>query len=1212
MSHPLLERVRAVGRSGRRLLFLYAVSCGIAIVLAASLGLGLVDYLVRFSDAGVRWLCFASIVAVFVLAARFFVLPAIRFRRSEVQIARHIERRFPALGDQLSSTIAFLAQSEADVTAGSATLRRLVIADTTAEVEQLNLSEAISRRVPLRAFALAFVACAVTAGVFVLDPVSSSLAARRLLAPWNDEAWPRRNELRFVDPPAKLALGHDFSAELIDEKQRLTGEVIFEYRYMAEEKIHAKPMKLNRSTLRYAYQLTNVDRSLEYRASGGDDVTAWQPLLVVAPVRITKLQVSIHPPEYTGWKVEESDGHIRALVGSRIELRAEVDKPLSRAVIKFEDDSEEIEIPAQLSEDGLSLTVSEGKMPWLVNKSGRYRFEMTEREDPVDATPPEFEIQAVSDNAPKVILEQPGKHTYVTRNAVVPLRGMVEDDLAVASVDLRYGDDVEKTGPDETHTIELYRPSIDDEASSPEPDSLKTTNGVLIDYQWDLSEVPWLRPEMTVAFRIAASDFRPQEGQFLPRQLSIITVEQLLDRVGHKQSAVLEQLAEALRVQREVKTDVEATLLQLSSDSPADASLMDQMQGAELRQRRVQRILVDGQDGVTFELETLIQELDINRVDDPGLRQSLLEMLAEVRRIDREHLTLAQRDFVQSIEQTRRILLPEPVGEGLAEDVRSSLKRVGEQQEFVIASLERMIGQLSQWDSFQRVARDLRYLRQQQEALSSATEQYRLETIGMDYRSLDTEQRTELGKLGLRQSVLARQFEKLVAGMARMRDDTRETEPLVSQAIDDAIETAARLGISTQLRESASAVKDNRIATAVRTQRQTVEQLREMLDVLSNRRENELGRRLEQLEEAADELAGLREEVESLDQQTRAAKKLADSPQRKRELERLNKQRAEKADQLERLARRLQRLQAQRSADATSQAGAAMGKSGDSDSTNAQQDEHTQKAKELLDEAQKELDQELGRVRQELAREQMVKLEQQIAGLAARQTTLVERTIELHQAQTSAGSLTRAQKHTVLDMSREERTLALEVSSLATKLAQSEAFRLGLSGASREMLRAAGRLGRGDIGSETQESEQVALRRLQQLIEALKQETPKPNGNEPPSPGELGDLAPEAAVRLLAELKLLKLMQSEIRRRTIELEEQRLSTGAPWTEQQLRELMELASEQGRLSDLMLNLSKPLNAKPEDDPASLPKPSDSDNRIREEKTVGGEGDSALKN
>jgi hypothetical protein len=80
---------------------------------------------------------------------------------------------------------------------------------------------------------------------------------------------------------------------------------------------------------------------------------------------------------------------------------------------------------------------------------------------------------------------------------------------------------------------------------------------------------------------------------------------------------------------------------------------------------------------------------------------------------------------------------------------------------------------------------------------------------------------------------------------------------------------------------------------------------------------------------------------------------------------------------------------------------------------------------------------------------------------------------------------------------------------------------------------------------------------------------------------------PPADATVLAELKLLRLMQEEINRRTAEIEAQRNAGGiTPETEQ---ELLELAAEQGRLAELMLNLSRPSVENPEENPARLPEP-----------------------
>ena len=61
----------------------------------------------------------------------------------------------------------------------------------------------------------------------------------------------------------------------------------------------------------------------------------------------------------------------------------------------------------------------------------------------------------------------------------------------------------------------------------------------------------------------------------------------------------------------------------------------------------------------------------------------------------------------------------------------------------------------------------------------------------------------------------------------------------------------------------------------------------------------------------------------------------------------------------------------------------------------------------------------------------------------------------------------------------------------------------------------------------------------------------------------------------MAEIKLLKLMQLEINRRTLQLEQSRAADGGDLSGPQQRELDDLASEQGRLADLLAKMLQAL-------------------------------------
>ncbi|HEX4149819.1 MAG TPA: hypothetical protein VHY20_12560, partial [Pirellulales bacterium] len=159
MSHQLEQQLARIRRRVRVLLVAYAVAWVAGSLLAAVLVFALADYVVHFEDRGIRLMCSLMVLNLTLWSAMRFLWPALRVRFSDVELALRIERRFPQLADRLASTIQFLRQREDDPLAGSAALRREVIAETAGAVEPLNLSDVVDPRPIRRVLLVAAAVC---------------------------------------------------------------------------------------------------------------------------------------------------------------------------------------------------------------------------------------------------------------------------------------------------------------------------------------------------------------------------------------------------------------------------------------------------------------------------------------------------------------------------------------------------------------------------------------------------------------------------------------------------------------------------------------------------------------------------------------------------------------------------------------------------------------------------------------------------------------------------------------------------------------------------------------------------------------------------------------------------------------------------------------------------------------------------------------------
>ena len=120
-----------------------------------------------------------------------------------------------------------------------------------------------------------------------------------------------------------------------------------------------------------------------------------------------------------------------------------------------------------------------------------------------------------------------------------------------------------------------------------------------------------------------ATDYRPQQGESTTRRITIISGEELQQRMAARRSYLLGQLAEVLRVERQSRSQTKSLEIGLDIQPRFAKQDVDQLQSAELNQRQVARLLADPNDGVTTQIAALLDELESNRVDCPEVSRRM-------------------------------------------------------------------------------------------------------------------------------------------------------------------------------------------------------------------------------------------------------------------------------------------------------------------------------------------------------------------------------------------------------------------------------------------------------------------------------------------------------------------------------------------------------------------------------------------------------------
>ena len=517
---------------------------------------------------------------------------------------------------------------------------------------------------------------------------------------------------------------------------------------------------------------------------------------------------------------------------------------------------------------------------------------------------------------------------------------------------------------------------------------------------------------------------------------------------------------------------------------------------------------------------------------------------------------------------------------GKQEAPEQALAQAQDAQKQITDALQQMLGEMSQLESVRGLINEAKQLAGNQEELNKAIEEAanNPELMGKNAENLPADQKAGLENQAARQNELAKQLQELQQRLGEMANRMAEKDPVDAAGLQEAGENSRQKGTSGKMNQAAEQIAKNQTNAARQGQEQALKEVKQLADDIQNRKEKELSRLVKQLKQAEEEMRNLkRAQVENL-LKTKEAGKQPDAAKRKSELQKLARQEQQLQEEAK---RQLQKLQRMRSASQAAQAGQkAAGQMGqaqqkmDADDADAAQ-QNQEEALKNLDEAEQELAQARQEAEEQLAQEQFAKMSDLIKSLAERQSKMVEETVGYDKKKTDTGSLSLPQKAGVRNLGLIEDGLKQETVELAQRMDDGvPVFSLILKKAADSMGKASDSLQQLETGKPTQVSEKSAAERLQQLIDSLQPDKPKDGEQQQQQQQQGGEQQQEGdGIPPVAQLKMLKRLQTEINNRTGEYDKM-VNGGQKLTLEQKTDLESLKTEQGRLADLLRDLSKP--------------------------------------
>lgn len=1195
-------------------------------LICFAVGIGLVtliigiDYVGRFSDPGLRWLGTSTFVGLVAFAIWRLKEKLFAAAPSRLAIAQRVEAKLPELGSRLASAIEFHEQPIDDPSAGSTELRRAVVIHAEDQSKAIDFDSVIDREPLIKSYQYALLPTLLLAGLTLLIPQGVATGLMRLAMPWSNIAWPRQNMLSLVDPPIQLTMGENFELIAVDENNNLPNDLRAEYRYALDDQLvtDASPMQLvgNQGiSVREA-----VNETFEYRVVGGDDYTmSWQELELVEPPNVSDIQIAITPPSYTGLANSISESSLKILEASELEVTAMTDQILQSAWLEIaENEKIDCEIVANASTSATSISQT-WKAESVIDGSNKSTWSLAlESESGSIGRTASKPYEVVKDTPPKVRWIEPSGDLFVTPQAEVLLHVSAKDNLATAKcwaiakavplegeqvnleVDQETSDATTTNGDNNSYEISLYEA----DAMPPSRQSLNEAEQLDLQKSWDLRTLG-LEAGTRLDVLVMAEDYRPGIGQTtLPRRVFLISNEEFEARLAKKQSLLLSEIQQALDRQRTAQEIAGSLLAEVESGKANDQTTLDRLAAGEFEQRQATQRVEDPNNGAAQLAKSLAEEVARNRLGRPELEAQLRTAAKELEATSVDSMTEAKRSLANARRAAKR---------DAQDETSEALAAATDKQSAAIESLEQIAQSLTSWSDFQQLAEELAQLSQKQTDLAERTAKLAAESATRNPLRA-TEIRAERQKLLGEQAEASRRFSKLQETMRGLLSQANESDRSESQsAVADAEQEANDRNISGGLREASRQLARNQLGRAAEQQKQSVEDLKEMLSTLRRKTERDPEELIRQLNQASEKLAELEKRV---DESQRPAQKQSDATE-------------QIAKETSRIARKLDRLTAEAASRSAKEASQSLANSQPSSSQqkpgqqgqqsqegkqgkqspegqqgegqqgageqNEQQQSGEQEKSQLADaekslqKAQKQIQQRIEEIQGEQAERLLDLLEKELPRFIASQKTILDGTTELNgSAAPDRGLLTQ-------QLRDQQRNLKSEVSDFAVGLAPKPVFEHALGGAIEVMAEAGLFLEEEQLGRQTQRAEYIALQRLRHIEQVLKshreqQEQQQQQGGE--GSGEGGE-PPKPLPFEVAELKMLRLMQLELIDLTDRYQSDRALAESREGNQQKpnpappkfdwnREANELSDQQKTLSELAFEMAKQDNETDEDE------------------------------
>lgn len=864
---PLVRFLEVVRGGARVLLVLRAVLLWFGFALAALVGGGLLDFVLR-APAGVRLVGLLVACGVGGWGVVRFVWPAFLFRPGLAEVALRVESQPVGRGGEmrglLASAIELAGRPMANAVGES--MRGQAVEEAIGRWQGGRAWFVLRPRNAARAAVLflGIFLCVGTIGVF--EPELARTGIARMLMPLSGAEWPRRQVAEDVTLVEVQAIDEALAMRAaVVKTNRLPGRTPVKVWYRGVVKTEGRESAgVWRSALLTGQKQRDADWGgelyerlidpaeaisefgevddgwIEYRFGTADDETETRRVRVVRPPAIEGVRARIEPPAYAvgaaertglayGEGIELGVGDDeralvpRVLVGSRVDLEIRLSKTVavpadgglawSQSLESF---GRDVSVVYEGDRIRVGAVVEQTmRVPVTVVDS----FGVPNRDEAV------YVLDVVRDDGPEPIVREPDHDEQLVSTALVEIMGDARDDFGLTALSLermvaRVPGESEGATPEGMGAWEVVERKVFAELSEGEVRGRVDLGSMGL----RAGDQVWLSVVATDTYSAAGLGREPVRSAV--RRLRVISTSELLEQI----QAELGGLRQAA-----MRLDEQQAAL---AERVADGEASDELANA-------QRALTERIAAQASTVERLSARQVRNGLEDAALSGMLRDAASAI-----AEAATASSAAAEAVDEAVS-------AEGM-ERARAEEEAADDQQR-VRDELASLIDQLDRGEDGWVVRRSIERLLEEQREVSQQTQAAGERMLGRNADQLTPEERTELDRIADRQREIARRAGEAIDGLGERGRQLREADPAQSAAMAEAERQGREQEVAQGLEEAADDVAANQTSSAQSGQQAAMAAMEQMLEELDNaerRRNAALLRQLASLTQSIEGLIG--------------------------------------------------------------------------------------------------------------------------------------------------------------------------------------------------------------------------------------------------------------------------------------------------------------------------------------------------------------------